>query len=84
MKKGTVRWYDEKRGYGVIAPDGEGPDLFVDNASVTSPDFKSLRDNDLVEYDLGDGPRGACAINVRVLPPDSIPERTEHLLFTRG
>lgn len=83
MAKGTVRWFDGKRGYGVISPEERGqPDLFVDLADVVDGEFRSLRDNDAVEYDAGDGPRGVCARHVRLLPAPSVPERTDRFFVS--
>ena len=61
MFEGTVRWFDHVEGFGVIMPDAEGPDLFVESTDVIGG---SLREEDRVSYTTGDRSRGVCAINV--------------------
>jgi len=65
MPRGTVKWFNEKKGYGFITPDEGGQDLFVHHSSIEGEGFKTLRDGQTVEYEVGQGQKGPAAINVR-------------------
>jgi len=61
MSKGTVKWFNDVKGYGFITPDDGGKDLFVHSSEVRSG---SLNDGQEVEYEVGQGQKGPCANNV--------------------
>jgi cold shock protein len=63
MRKGKVKWFNEKKGYGFIIQE-DGSDLFVHFSGIAGSGFKTLREGDEVEYDVVDGPKGAQASNV--------------------
>ncbi|MCK9276069.1 MAG: cold-shock protein [Syntrophales bacterium] len=66
MSKGTVKWFDEKRGYGFIEKDG-GEDVFVHYSAIQSNSFKTLSGGQRVSFETKDGAKGKAAANVIVL-----------------
>ena len=63
-KTGTVKWFDNKKGYGFITPEDGGKDLFVHMSGITMEGYKTLSENQTVNYDMGDSERGPVATNV--------------------
>ena len=61
---GTVKWFDSKKGYGFITPTEGGTDLFVHHSGLQMEGFKTLTDNQTVEYEVGTSDRGDVATNV--------------------
>ena len=71
MAKGTVKWFNNAKGYGFILPDDGGEDLFAHFSAIHMDGYKTLRAGDPVEYEVIEGPKGLHADNIRVtLPPD--------------
>lgn len=70
MATGTVKWFDDRKGYGFIQQD-DGPDIFVHFSAIQMEGFKSLREGQRVEFDVVKTPRGPQAKNVRVIQPMS-------------
>jgi CspA family cold shock protein len=66
MARGTVKWFNEKKGYGFIEQD-DGPDVFVHHTGIDAAGFKSLREGDKVTFDVEQGPKGSRAVNVTVV-----------------
>jgi CspA family cold shock protein len=66
MAQGTVKWFNAEKGFGFIAQDGGGEDVFVHFSAIQSSGYKSLEENQKVEFDLASGPKGPQAENVRV------------------
>ena len=64
MATGTVKWFNNDKGFGFITPDAGGKDLFVHHSAINGSGFRSLADGAKVEYDSEDGPKGPKAINV--------------------
>tara|TARA_B110000263_G_C15132428_1_gene429493 strand:- start:578 stop:790 length:213 start_codon:yes stop_codon:yes gene_type:complete len=62
--KGTVKWFDNKKGYGFITPEDGGTDLFVHMSGIMMEGFKTLKDGQDVEYEVGDSDKGPVAKNV--------------------
>jgi len=66
MAQGTVKWFNADKGFGFIAQDGGGEDVFVHFSAIQSGGYESLDENQKVEFDLTQGPKGPQAENVRV------------------
>ena len=66
MARGTVKWFNEKKGYGFIT-DESGNDVFVHYSGLNMEGFKTLADGQTVEFDLSEGDKGSQATNVTVV-----------------
>lgn len=62
---GIVKWFNDGKGYGFITPDSGGKDLFAHFSEIQGSGFKSLRENDRVEFEVKQGPKGEQASNIR-------------------
>ena len=60
---GRVKWFNDAKGFGFIEREG-GPDVFVHYSAISSDGFKSLKENDKVEFEVKEGPKGLQAANV--------------------
>ncbi|MEM7217508.1 MAG: cold shock domain-containing protein CspD [Pseudomonadota bacterium] len=65
MATGTVKWFNNAKGYGFVLPEGGGDDLFVHYSSIQMDGYKSLKAGQLVDYDVQEGPKGLHAVNIR-------------------
>ena len=66
MANGTVKWFNEQKGYGFITQE-EGPDVFVHYSGINSSGFKTLKEGDKVTFDIEQGKKGPAAVNVKVV-----------------
>ncbi|MBL1276761.1 MAG: cold-shock protein, partial [Ectothiorhodospiraceae bacterium] len=64
MATGTVKWFNESKGFGFIAQDDGGDDVFVHFSAISGGGFKTLAENQKVTYELQQGPKGLQAANV--------------------
>jgi cold shock protein len=64
VETGTVKWFNDAKGFGFITREG-GPDVFVHHTAIQSEGFRSLAEGDRVQFDVVQGPKGAQAANVR-------------------
>jgi len=67
MSTGTVKWFNDAKGFGFITPEDGGKDLFVHFSAIQAGGFKTLAENQKVQYDATQGPKGPQATNVRPL-----------------
>jgi CspA family cold shock protein len=65
MAQGTVKWFNSDKGYGFIAPDDGTPDVFVHHSAIQADGYRSLEDNQRVEYTASQGAKGPQADEVR-------------------
>ena len=67
MSTGTVKWFNDQKGYGFITPDEGDKDLFVHHSAIAGNGFRSLSEGAKVSYETEQGPKGPAAANVQVL-----------------
>jgi CspA family cold shock protein len=65
MPTGTVKWFNDAKGFGFIQPDGGGPDAFAHFSAIQSEGYKSLKEGSRVQFELTDGSKGLMAANIR-------------------
>ena len=65
MSTGTVKWFNDAKGFGFITPDGGGKDLFAHFSAIQGNGFKSLQENQRVTFDVAAGQKGDQAVNIR-------------------
>jgi CspA family cold shock protein len=67
MATGTVKWFNDSKGFGFITPEAGGDDLFAHFSAIQSSGFKTLREGQRVNFDVTSGPKGQQAANIRPL-----------------
>ncbi|MCB7135996.1 MULTISPECIES: cold-shock protein [Cellulosimicrobium] len=67
MATGTVKWFNSEKGYGFIAPEDGSADVFAHYSAIQSQGFRTLEENQRVEFDVTQGPKGPQAENIRAL-----------------
>lgn len=66
MPNGTVKWFNDSKGYGFIEQES-GPDVFVHHSAINADGFRSLSEGDQVTFEIQQGPKGPAAVNVTVV-----------------
>ncbi|MBK4738995.1 cold-shock protein [Noviherbaspirillum pedocola] len=64
---GTVKWFNDSKGFGFITPDNGGNDVFAHFQDIQANGFKSLAENQRVSFEIGKGPKGDKATNIRAI-----------------
>ena len=77
MATGTVKWFNNAKGYGFISPDGGGSDVFAHFSAITMEGYKTLKQGQKVEFDLIDGPRGLQATKIEASSEIATSEGTQ-------
>ncbi len=67
MPTGTVKWFNDSRGFGFIAPDGGGEDLFAHYSAINMSGFKTLKEGQKISFEITHGPKGRQASNIQDL-----------------
>ena len=67
MSTGTVKWFNDSKGFGYISPDGGGKDIFVHFSAIQGNGYRSLAENQKVSFDITNGPKGEQATNIKTL-----------------
>jgi CspA family cold shock protein len=68
MASGTVKWFNDAKGFGFIEPDGGGADVFAHFSAIAMDGFKTLKQGSRVRYEVTEGPKGALAHNILADP----------------
>ena len=66
MAAGSVKWFNDSKGFGFITPDGGGEDLFAHFSAIQSAGFKTLAEGQRVNFDVTNGPKGKQASNIQI------------------
>ncbi len=64
MEQGTVKWFDNTKGYGFVSRENGGKDVFVHHTAIAGTGYKSLDEGQRVEFEVTQGPKGDQAVNV--------------------
>jgi CspA family cold shock protein len=67
MANGTVKWFNESKGYGFIEQEDGGQDVFVHQSAIKAEGFRTLKEGDRVSFDIEQGEKGPAAANVTVV-----------------
>jgi CspA family cold shock protein len=67
MATGIVKWFNDAKGFGFITPDDGGKDLFAHHSEIQGSGFKSLKEQQRVEFEVQNGPKGPAAARIRTL-----------------
>ncbi len=67
MATGTVKWFNAEKGFGFITPDGGGSDVFAHYSAIDATGFRTLDENQRVEFEIAQGPKGPQAAQIRTI-----------------
>ena len=81
MPSGTVKWFNDAKGFGFIQPDGGGPDAFAHFSAIEAEGFKSLKEGAKVTFDLTEGAKGWMAAHIRTAEAGETPAAVSNPLL---
>ncbi|MDD4930127.1 MAG: cold-shock protein [Gallionella sp.] len=67
MATGTVKWFNDEKGFGFISPDDGGDDLFAHFSAINISGFKSLKEGQKISFEIANGPKGRQASNIQIV-----------------
>ncbi len=67
MTQGTVKWFNSEKGFGFITPDGGAKDVFVHHSEIQESGFRTLEENQRVQFEITQGPKGPQAVGVTTI-----------------
>lgn len=73
MATGTVKWFNDAKGFGFIEPDGGGADVFAHFSAIAMEGFKTLKQGSRVQFELTEGPKGRLAQNIQTATNAIVP-----------
>ena len=76
MPSGTVKWFNDAKGFGFIEPDGGGPDAFAHFSAIQMDGYKSLKEGARVSFELSQGPKGLMAVNIQAESSPTAPAQS--------
>lgn len=79
MPIGTVKWFNDAKGFGFIEPEGGGDDVFAHFSAIQMEGFRTLKQGSKVRFEVVQGPKGQLAQNIAALESGRAPERTAPL-----
>lgn len=73
MATGTVKWFNNAKGYGFVVPESGGADIFVHYSSIQMDGYRTLRAGQPITFEIKEGPKGLHAVDIRILggPPEA-------------
>ena len=76
MATGTVKWFNNAKGYGFVVPESGGDDIFVHYSSIQMDGYRTLRAGQPITFEVKEGPKGLHAVNIRLQgsPADAAPD----------
>jgi cold shock protein len=77
MPSGTVKWFNDAKGFGFIQPDGGGPDAFAHFSAIVAEGYKSLKEGARVSFELTEGAKGLMAANIRAEESPATPSEQD-------
>ena len=82
MLFGTVKWFNDAKGFGFIEPEEGGPDVFAHFSAIDMEGFRTLKQGSKVSFELVQGPKGSLAQNIRPVSSDLAPDATVAIAVT--